>query len=95
MKINDETVKYVSKLARLNLTDSETTMLTQQMEHILMYVDKLEELDTKDIPPTAHVLALKNVFREDQVLDSLDREEILRNAPLSRDGCFVVPQVLE
>jgi aspartyl-tRNA(Asn)/glutamyl-tRNA(Gln) amidotransferase subunit C len=95
LKINDETVKYVSKLARLNLTESQIAMLTRQMEDILMYVDKLEELETKNVSPTAHVLPLKNVFREDEVLNSFDREEILKNAPLSRDGCFVVPQVFE
>ncbi|MCX7746749.1 MAG: Asp-tRNA(Asn)/Glu-tRNA(Gln) amidotransferase subunit GatC [Clostridia bacterium] len=95
MKINKEMIEHVANLARLNLTEGEKEKLTKEMENILSYVDKLNELDTSNVNPTAHVMPIKNVFREDQVQKSFDRDKILMNAPSKEEGCFKVPKVVE
>ncbi|MCX7923802.1 MAG: Asp-tRNA(Asn)/Glu-tRNA(Gln) amidotransferase subunit GatC [Clostridia bacterium] len=95
MKITKETIQHVANLARLNLTEQEKEKLTYEMENIISYVDKLNELDTSGIEPTAHVLPVKNVFREDKTKKSFDREKILANAPSQEDGCFKVPKIVE
>lgn len=95
MKITKETIEHVANLARLKLTEQEKEKLTSEMGNILDYVDKLNELDTSKVEPTNHVLPIKNVFREDEVRESFNREKILANAPSSEDGCFKVPKVVE
>ncbi len=95
MKITKETIEHVANLARLNLTEEEKQRLTHEMADIIAYVDKLNELDTSDVQPTAHVIPIKNVFREDEVKKSFDREKILANAPSEENGCFKVPKVVE
>jgi aspartyl-tRNA(Asn)/glutamyl-tRNA(Gln) amidotransferase subunit C len=65
------------------------------MGSIISYVDKLNELDTSGIHPTAHVMPINNVFREDEACCSYDREKVLANAPSQEDGCFKVPKVVE
>jgi aspartyl-tRNA(Asn)/glutamyl-tRNA(Gln) amidotransferase subunit C len=95
MKITKETIEHVANLARLNLTELEKEKLTTEMESIISYVDKLNELDTTGIEPSSHVLPIQNVFREDIIIDSYDREKILANAPQKEDGCFKVPKVVE
>ena len=95
MKITKETIEHVANLARLNLSEQEKDKLTTEMESIISYVDKLNELDTSSVQPTSHVLPVKNVFREDKVENSYDREKILKNAPAQEDGCFKVPKVVE
>lgn len=95
MKITRETIEHVANLSRLNLTEKEKEKLTVEMGNIITYVDKLNELDTSGIVPTAHVMPIKNVFREDKVEKSFDREQILKNAPTQEEGCFKVPKVVE
>ncbi len=95
MKVTKETIEHVADLARLNLTETEKERLTSEMEKIISYVDKLNELDTSDIKPMEHVIPIRNVFREDRAEKSADREKILANAPVSEDGCFKVPKVVE
>jgi aspartyl-tRNA(Asn)/glutamyl-tRNA(Gln) amidotransferase subunit C len=95
MKITRETIEHVAQLARLNLTEAEIVKLTSEMENIISYVDKLNELDTSNIQPTAHVMPLKNVFREDVAKESYDREKLLANAPSKENGCVQVPKVVE
>lgn len=95
MKITKEMVKYVADLARLDFTDEECENLGAKMEAVISYIDKLNELNTENVEPTAHVLSRNNVFREDVVEKSFDREEILRNAPSHENGCFKVPKVVE
>ncbi|MCL6584638.1 MAG: Asp-tRNA(Asn)/Glu-tRNA(Gln) amidotransferase subunit GatC [bacterium] len=95
MKITVNEVEYVAKLARLKLSDQEKVLFTQQLDNILQYMDKLNELDTKDIPPTSHVLPLENVMREDEVRPSYSPEELLANAPDREDTFFAVPKVIE
>ncbi|MCW3489807.1 Asp-tRNA(Asn)/Glu-tRNA(Gln) amidotransferase subunit GatC [Dethiobacter alkaliphilus] len=95
MKITREAVDHVANLARLEITDAEADEFTIQLNSILEYADKLNRLDTKDITPTAHVMPMQNVFREDEVHNCLPREQALANAPEEEDGMFRVPPVIE
>ncbi len=95
MKVNLETIEHVANLARLNLTMDEKKKLTIEMEGIIAFVDKLNELDTKDIKPMEHVIPMKNILREDVMEASYDREKILMNAPSHNEGGFKVPRVIE
>lgn len=95
MSISKEQVLHVAKLARLKLTDSEAENLTVDMESIIGFADKLNELDTEGVVPTAHAIPMSNAFREDVVVPSLNNELIVKNAPHAEDGCFVVPRVME
>jgi len=95
VKITINEVEYVAKLARLKLSDEEKTLFTQQLDSILLYIDKLNELDTADVPPTSHVLALENVMRDDEVKPSYPPEEVLAIAPEREDSFFAVPRVIE
>lgn len=95
MKITIETVEHVANLARLYLSEEEKKEMANTLSSILDYMDKLNELDTTDVPPTAHIIPLKNVFREDVVKESLPREEVLKNAPEKERGFFKVPRIIE
>ncbi|MCX8034005.1 MAG: Asp-tRNA(Asn)/Glu-tRNA(Gln) amidotransferase subunit GatC [Thermodesulfovibrio sp.] len=95
MKISKEMVKYVSLLSRLELTSKEIELYQDQLSRILSYVEKLNEVNTKDIEPTSHVISLNNVFREDMTGESLSREEALRNAPDPTHKFFRVPKIIE
>ena len=94
-KITKRDVEYVAKLARLKLSEKEKEKFTKQLDQILKYVDKLNELDTKKVKPTTHVLPLKNVFREDRVGKSLEVKKVLENAPEKIKGFFKVPKIIE
>ena len=94
-EIDPGVVRYVADLARIALTDAEVERFTQQLSVVLDSVGKLREVDTEAIPPTASVLPLDNVTREDEVRPSLTLEEAMRNAP-ARDGdLFRVQTVIE
>lgn len=95
MKISREDVQHVGYLARLRLGEREIEMFTTQLNAILEYAALLEELDTDGVPPTAHVLELRNVVRADEARPSTPRESVLANAPESETGCFKVPPVIE
>ncbi|MDK2799468.1 MAG: aspartyl-tRNA(Asn)/glutamyl-tRNA(Gln) amidotransferase subunit [Clostridiales bacterium] len=95
MKITREQVEHVANLARLNLTEEEKERLTSEMESIIAFADKLNELDTSEVEPTAHAIPIQNVFREDVVEPSYDRGKILQNAPSQEKGCFKVPNIVE
>lgn len=97
MKIIDKkTVEHVALLSRLSLDAEELELYSRQLESILSYISKLNEIDTADVPPTSHVLSsLKNVFRKDEVRQSLDVESVLANAPSREGDFFKVPQVIE
>lgn len=92
MKITKEDILKVASLARLSLTDDEVASLN--MEGIIEFADKLNELETDDVNPTNHVLDVSNVFREDVVGESYDRDLMLKNAPSKARGCYQVPQVV-
>jgi aspartyl-tRNA(Asn)/glutamyl-tRNA(Gln) amidotransferase subunit C len=95
MRLSLEQVEHVASLARLALTDEEKELFSEQLSSILQYAERLQALDTSAIPPTASVLPLENVMRDDEVQPSLSREEAMQNAPVRSDGYFQVPVVLE
>jgi aspartyl-tRNA(Asn)/glutamyl-tRNA(Gln) amidotransferase subunit C len=95
MTISRQDVQHVARLARLGLEDAEIDRLASELDHILDAMQALAQLDTSAIPPTAQVIPLRNVMRDDAARPSLPVEEILRNAPATRDGYFLVPPVLD
>ena len=95
MKLSLTQVEHVAKLAQLALTDQEKELFREQLSSILQYAERLQELDTDDIPPTATVLPLENIMRDDVVQPSLPLVDILANAPVVENHCFRVPVVLE
>lgn len=94
MKITREEVLHVAKLARLELTGEEVERMTGQLDAILSYVAKLEELDTTGVSVTTHTQQVVNAFREDEVRPSLPRERALANGPEQNGETFVVPKVI-
>lgn len=93
--IDDETIEYVGILAKLELDDEEKEAAKKDMGRMLDYIDKLNELDTDGVEPMSHVFPVYNVFREDVVTNGDDRDQILKNAPESKDGAFKVPKTVE
>ena len=87
-------VEHVAHLARLGLTDGEIALLQSQLNHILEQYEKLAELDTEAIPPTAQTIELENILRDDVVTPSLPVEDVLRNASDAAGGYVVVPAIL-
>ncbi len=95
MKLTKQDVEYVARLARLEVTEAEKDKLTTQLNDILLYIDQLNELDTKGVAPMTHAIAVTNAFREDRVLESLGTKNALANAPDARGEFFRVPKVIE
>ena len=95
MKITRKEVEHVASLARLALKEEEMEQFTEQLSEILTYVEKLNELDTKNVEPTSHVLPVSNVMRNDETTISLDRRKALGNAPDRTEEFFRVPKVIE
>lgn len=93
--ISDEIIEYVGILAKLELSGEEKEAAKRDMGRMLDYIDKLNELDTSQVEPLAHVFPVNNVFREDVVTNGDDREEIMANAPAKKDGAFMVPKTVE
>ena len=95
MKLSSKEVEHVALLARLELADQEKERLTGHLNQIMGHFEKLQELDTSQVEPTSHSIPVRNVFREDIAGPSMTVEEVLTNAPESKDDQFVVPQVVE
>ncbi len=95
MKLSREEVLHVAELAKLGLSEKEIECFQEQLSAILNHINILNELDTSNVMPMAHVTGSSNVLREDIVKPSLPREEILKNSPLQEEGSFRVPAVLE
>ena len=95
MKITKAEVEHVARLARLALSEQEIDTFTGQMDAILAYVEKLNELDTDGITATAHAVPMENAFRDDAVHAPLGVENALSNAPARIEGFFRVPKVIE
>lgn len=93
--ISDETIEYVGILAKLELTQEEKEQAKKDMGSMLDYIDELNKLDTKDVEPMSHVFPVHNVFRQDVVEGTNGREKVLKNAPESKDGSFMVPKTFE
>ena len=95
MSITTKDVEHVAKLARLQVSEADMGPLTEQLNAILKYAEKLNELDTDGVEPTSHPMPLSNVMREDDVRPSWPIESVLKNAPDEEEGQFKVPAVLE
>lgn len=95
MALTQEEVQHIALLARLGLSPEEMERLREQLSSILEHFQVLQELDTSDVPPTAYVVPLNSVFREDQPSPSFSTEDILANAPRPEEGYFRVQAVLE
>ena len=93
-RITRADVEHVARLARLELTADEIDLFTGQLGDILEHAADIEALEVGDIPPTSHPLPIVNVFRADEIVDSLDRDEVLAPAPGAESGRFRVPPVL-
>lgn len=93
MSISQKQVEHVAKLARLTLNDEEKQRFTNQLNDILQFAEKLNELDTENVEPTSHIYPVVNVMREDTVRPSIEREKALVNAPDQKAGLFRVPAV--
>jgi aspartyl-tRNA(Asn)/glutamyl-tRNA(Gln) amidotransferase subunit C len=93
-RISPDDVAHVAKLARLALTDDELATFTGQLDAVLDHAADVEALDLDDVPPTSHPYPLSNVLRDDVVTPSLDRAEVLAQAPAVEDEQFKVPPVL-
>ncbi|HMM41060.1 MAG TPA: Asp-tRNA(Asn)/Glu-tRNA(Gln) amidotransferase subunit GatC [Thermomicrobiales bacterium] len=95
MKLDRATVEHIAALARIGLTEDEIERMREQLSSILDHISSLQDVDTDDIPPTAQVIQLHNVMRDDVVQPSLPRELVLANAPNSEDGYLKVNAVLD
>lgn len=95
MSISDDEVKKLSDLARLNLSEEDRRELTDDLNEILELAEKINEVDTEDVPPTYHALPIENVMREDEQRPSPDPSKVLEHAPDASDGYFVVPRVID
>lgn len=94
MKITVQDVEHVAVLARLALSEEDKKKYTESLNSILGYMEMLNRVDTSGVEPTAHVLPLQNVFREDKQEPGLPKELVLANAPEEENGCFKVPRII-
>jgi len=90
-----EDVKHVATLARMELTEDEEEQLTQQLDKILHYIEKLSQLDTDKVEPLAHVSDIVNAFRDDRVTNRPSTDPLLSNAPEREKNFFKVPKIIE
>ena len=95
MALERSQVEHIASLARIGLTDADVDMFAEQLSHILEQFDILKELNTEDVDPTTNAGDLQTVMRDDEAEDSLDRNEVLRNAPARDDEFIRVKAVLD
>lgn len=95
MKLNREQVLHIARLARVGLTEAEVAKLSEQLSNILENFEVLQQVDTGDIAPTAQSIALQNVMKSDEVIDSLPPPQVLANAPRREEDWFRIRAVLE
>jgi aspartyl-tRNA(Asn)/glutamyl-tRNA(Gln) amidotransferase subunit C len=96
MRITREVIEHVAKLSRLSFTEKELEGFISQLNEILQYFEKLDELDTSAVPPTSHMFFTKTPMREDKVREGPSPVvKLLKNAPQREDNFFVVPRVIE
>ncbi|HWI60981.1 MAG TPA: Asp-tRNA(Asn)/Glu-tRNA(Gln) amidotransferase subunit GatC [Symbiobacteriaceae bacterium] len=95
MALTRSQVEHVARLARLALSEAEKETYTEQLSRILDHVESMNRLDTSNVPPTYHAVALQNVLRADKPHQSLDRGKVLAQAPDQESGCFKVPKITE
>ena len=94
MAVTKKDIEKIAELARLKFTEEELDNFTPQMNEILSYMDKLNELDSKNVKPLSHPVEQTNVFREDELKPSISTEDALKNAPSKDEHHFKVPKVI-
>jgi aspartyl-tRNA(Asn)/glutamyl-tRNA(Gln) amidotransferase subunit C len=94
MPVTISDVEHVAALARLSFNEEEKQRLTGELNTILGYMEQMNRLDTSAVEPLTHVIEISNVFRQDEPVPGLTREEALRNAPSRNEAFFKVPKVL-
>ena len=87
-------IEHLAILARLKLTDAEKEKFSNQMRTIIEYIEKLSELDTENVEPTAHVLGLNNIFREDVATEPLTDQGPIKDSPAHSKGHYEVPKII-
>ena len=95
MEVNDELINNLSQLARLEFNDAEKDEIKSDLQKMIAFIDKLNELDTTGVEPLLHMSENVNVLREDQVKGSISREDALKNAPVHDEQFFKVPKVIK
>ena len=95
MSIDKETIKHISKLARISLDNKKIDNLSKDLSSILKFIEKLNKLNTDDIKPLTSIIDASLRFRKDEILEGKIREQILKNSPEKTDEFFIVPKVLE
>jgi aspartyl-tRNA(Asn)/glutamyl-tRNA(Gln) amidotransferase subunit C len=95
MSLDEATVARIARLARIAVPAAELRPLAAELSHILEWIEQLNELDTRDVPPMTSVVAMRLAWREDQITDGGRPEDILKNAPDRQGDYFVVPKVVE
>jgi aspartyl-tRNA(Asn)/glutamyl-tRNA(Gln) amidotransferase subunit C len=95
MHVDEATVRRIARLARIKITDDEAKGLEGELSSILDWVEQLKEVDTENVEPMTRVVPISLKQREDVVTDGEKADEIVANAPMSEDGFFVVPKVVE
>ena len=93
-KVTREEVKHIANLARLQISEDETTEMQETLETILNFANQIDSANTSDIEPTNHVLDLQNVLREDKAVEGIPQELALKNAKETEDGQFKVPSIM-
>lgn len=93
MVIKKDAIRYVANLARIGLTPEQEELFARQLNDILVYMEKLKQMDTKGVEPMSHAVFLGNVFRDDKVKKSLPKDEVLKNAPGKEKDFFKVPKI--
>ncbi len=93
--IDTELIDYIAGLSRLELDAGERQVMTTQLEQIIAYMDVLNQLDTAGVEPMSHVFPVKNVLREDEVMPSQARYELLAGSPAGDKEAFLVPKAVE
>lgn len=95
MNITDNETRHIAYLSRLEFSEEEIKLMGLQLNQILEFINKLNEIDTEDVEPTSHILDLHNVIREDEVIASIGIDSALSNAPDSQGSFFRVPKIIE
>lgn len=95
MSVTKKEVEKIAELAKLKFSESELENFTHQLNDILKYIEKLNELNTDNVEPLSHPVEKTNVFREDKLKPSINTEEALKNAPLADENYFKVPKVIQ
>lgn len=95
MSIDIREIEYIASLSKFKLNDEEKRVFVSQLGEVLLYIEKLNKIDTENVTPLVHPLNMTNVFREDEQKESICREEVQSNAPAIMGAFFKVPKVIE